>query len=240
MKIHLYSTCYNEEQMIPYYLRYYGDIADKIFIFDNESTDDSRKLFKAHPKVTLFGYSTNNTVDDTTMQIIHNNAYKTYSQDADWVICCDIDEILVATGGLRQKLSEYLNAGVVMPKVLGFQMIAKNFVKSEKQIYEVCPCGVRDSNYDKPCIFRPFVDIKYNIGLHGADPQCDQFIYSTFEWVSLLHYKFFGRERSYQRVKLVQSRLSETNKKNDWGKLDLDDFYNWFDRMYKNRIQIVT
>ena len=56
MTIHVYNIVHNEEFLLPYYLRHYEQFADKIFIFDDESTDRTAEIAKAHPKVTYLKY----------------------------------------------------------------------------------------------------------------------------------------------------------------------------------------
>ena len=46
MKIHLYSVCYNEEIILPYYLNHYSKFVDKITVYDNFSTDSSVEILK--------------------------------------------------------------------------------------------------------------------------------------------------------------------------------------------------
>jgi glycosyltransferase involved in cell wall biosynthesis len=49
MKIWAYAICWNEEVMLPYYLKHYEKFCEKIIIYDNMSTDNSRNIIKNHP-----------------------------------------------------------------------------------------------------------------------------------------------------------------------------------------------
>ena len=44
MKVKVYSICYNEEYMLPFFLQHYS-FAD-IVVYDNESTDNSLEIMK--------------------------------------------------------------------------------------------------------------------------------------------------------------------------------------------------
>lgn len=232
MIVHVYSVCYNEKDMLPYYLRYYENVADKMIIFDNQSTDGSTEMLKAHPKVQACSFKTDG-VNDEVMTGIYNEAYKTMSQDADWIIIVDIDEIIVsAKARLRDVLQEMLDNDVIIPHVAGYQMVAEKFVKSDKQIWEVVKRGVRDPVYDKFAVFRPEVNINYIPGRHRALPECNRYMTSSFDVLALLHYKFFGRERYLNRQEMLCKRISKVNKKNKYGLFHKDrdkanDFFSY-------------
>ena len=51
--LHLYALCWNEEKMLPHFFRHYDALVDRYFIFDNASSDRSREMLEAHPRVTL-------------------------------------------------------------------------------------------------------------------------------------------------------------------------------------------
>ena len=47
MKITLYTICYNEQEMLPYFLNHYSKMVDKIVVYDNYSTDNSRQILES-------------------------------------------------------------------------------------------------------------------------------------------------------------------------------------------------
>jgi len=218
MIIHLYAVCYNEKDMLPYFLKYYETIVDKMFIFDNESTDGSDKILKSHSNVQAFSFKSDG-INDSIMTGIYNEAYKKHSRgSADWIICADIDEIILSPRmNLRDILQEMLENNVMIPHMAGFQMVSERFIKSDKQIYEICKWGVRDPVYDKTAIFRPEIDINFHIGRHRSSPVSDKYLLSSWDSLALLHYKFFGRQRYLDKQKESCIRISETNKKNKYG-----------------------
>ena len=53
MCIDLYASCWNEERIIPFFLRRYEPVVDRIIIFDDGSSDRSLELLAASAKVEL-------------------------------------------------------------------------------------------------------------------------------------------------------------------------------------------
>ncbi len=41
MKIDVFTTCYNEQIILPYFLKHYKKFANNITVYDNMSTDNS-------------------------------------------------------------------------------------------------------------------------------------------------------------------------------------------------------
>ena len=122
MVTHLYAISWNEEIIMPYFLRHYSQFCDKMVIFDNESTDSTPDIVKSFPKAELRSWSSNNQLNDMLYLVIKNNAYKESRGIADWVIVCDSDEFLYHPK-IVQLLEAYKKIGINFPKVEGFDMI---------------------------------------------------------------------------------------------------------------------
>ena len=50
MRIHAHILAFNEEKILPFTLDYYSLICEKIFIYDNMSTDSSDNIYKKYDK----------------------------------------------------------------------------------------------------------------------------------------------------------------------------------------------
>jgi hypothetical protein len=80
--IDLYVMHWNEKQIVPLVMNYWDLLPlRKIFIIDNESTDESLDLIKAKfkDKVETITYKSNNQFDDINHMRIKNNIWKQYS-----------------------------------------------------------------------------------------------------------------------------------------------------------------
>ena len=91
MKIDLFTTCYNEETILPYFIKHYKQYVRNIVVYDNMSTDNSDRILNdagAH----IYKFETADRLDENTLVHWRNNCWK--NSDADWVIVCDTDEFL--------------------------------------------------------------------------------------------------------------------------------------------------
>ena len=64
MKIDVYSIVRNDRYILPYFLRHYSTFADRIFIIDDHSTDNTVEIVKANPKVTLLPFEYNRGMNE--------------------------------------------------------------------------------------------------------------------------------------------------------------------------------
>jgi glycosyltransferase involved in cell wall biosynthesis len=174
---HVYSIQYNEEFMLPYFLKHYEQFADKIFIIDDHSTDKTAEIAKAHPKVvySMYGFEGLNEdeFNDTFYSFYKNNP-------SDWAVVVDGDELI---HGLESLVDE--PSGVLKTK--GMMMIGSTGVLEECK-------GVRMGTFDKPIVFDPSLDVRLGDGRHTISlPARD----SKLE---LWHYKYPSREIYLQRA----------------------------------------
>ncbi len=91
MHIDLYATCWNEERMIPFFLRHYEPLVDRIVIFDDGSNDHSLELLRASRKVELRRLPSGLSSILMHMEEM-NRCWKESRGRADWVIIADPDE----------------------------------------------------------------------------------------------------------------------------------------------------
>jgi SAM-dependent methyltransferase len=214
MNIHVYTVAYNEELLMPFFLRHYKQFANQITIFDNESTDKTAAIAKS-AGVNVIAFSTNDTMMDSVMIKIKNEEYKKSRGKADWVIVVDFDEFLYHPH-LLDVLEKYKKEGITLPKIIGYDMVADSFpIDKEQQIYDEIRIGFHNDLYNKRVIFNPSLDICYSIGAHACNPQ-GNVIESVSTDLKLLHYRFLGLDYLKPRWERRRDKMSQENLKNKW------------------------
>jgi hypothetical protein len=229
MKTEVFAICYNEEVLMPYFLRHYSSFCEHITIYDNCSTDRSVELAQANPKATIIPFESDGLRDD-----IHKNIKNTCWKEskADWVIVVDFDEFLVnARGG--EVLENYT---IVHPGWC--EMISENLPTTEGQIYDEINEGI-PLEASKYVMFKPGAlrAINYDVGAHTCRPVGDVRILKD-PFINIFHYKMLSLDYYLKRVSLLSSRLSPLNRRKRWGyhydfpQKEIIEFYNtcWRDK----------
>ncbi|HHP7242332.1 MAG TPA: glycosyltransferase family 2 protein [Cyclobacteriaceae bacterium] len=218
LKIHLYTFCYNEERIIPYFLSHYLSFVEKIIVLDNHSSDASVALFQKHRNIFIKRYNSNNQYREDIKQNLSNSIWKKSRGYADFVIVCDIDEILYHPR-LSVILSTMKNKGYTVLKPYGFDMISNNFPTTKKNIYDEIKEGKRDRMFDKIALFNPdaIKETNYYPGAHAAIPEGKVKIYKNDPELKLLHYRYLGIDYILDKHKSRAERMSTINRQNNWG-----------------------
>jgi hypothetical protein len=241
MKIHAHILAWNEEKILPFTLDYYSTICEKIFIYDNMSTDSSDEIYKRYPKVEVVKWDSGGEINEMNYVRIKSEEYKERSrnQGVDWVIVGDCDEFLYHPN-LIEKLEEYKKLGITYPKVEGHDMFSDEFpiydgelitkkIKYGSEVYEPM---------SKQIILNPDVDVKYGIGAHKST--CDGCKTTEFPELKLLHYKFIGFKYVLDKYRVSNSRLSEFNRKNGFGSHYTDkNAIEYTNHLKKNKIKVI-
>jgi glycosyltransferase involved in cell wall biosynthesis len=204
VKIDLYSKIKDEIQLLPYFLRHYEAIADRIFVWDDGSTDGTLEMLKAHPKVTLLDLPVHG-LEDTYASYHLFPIYKELSRGkADWVMQVDIDEFIYHPDILA-RLEEFKRDLFDIVTLVGYMMVAESFPQTDKQLWDVVTHGLRDRTMDKPVIFNPEIDIVFMGGRHriasAAGPGGRPIVMRWKSKVKLLHYRYFGYEYFRERTR---------------------------------------
>lgn len=197
--------------MLPFFFRHYEQFAERIFVYDNMSTDASCKLLKDHPKVTYYKVNTNGQIDHSFYLRVKNDEWKKHSLNVDWVIVVDIDEFLYHSD-LLTLLTHYKSIGTNFPKTNGYNMVANDYPSpaTNEQIYEILKNGVAASNMNKFCIFDPKqIWPRYFPGAHNTRP-CPRENLKMSETIDLkvLHYKYMNVDTMVNRYATLAKRRS--------------------------------
>ncbi|QMV40797.1 glycosyltransferase family 2 protein [Cohnella cholangitidis] len=217
MIVHVYALCWNEEKMLPYFFRHYDNIADRYYIFDNGSTDNSLSILRAHPKVIVDKFTIQGNSFVKSAQKTYDHFWKQSRGIADWVIVCNLDEHLYHPN-LRKYLQHCSSHGITMIVPEGYEMVSNRFPKADKRLCKRITYGVRKKRFDKPQIFNPreIEEINFAAGRHTASPAGNVVMPSTRK-VLLLHYKYIGLKYLSSRYEEQKTRLRKTDIANRWG-----------------------
>ena len=213
-RIHVYTVVYNEEFLLPYFLRHYGAFAQKIVCFDNMSTDRSAEIIARHPTAVRIPFDTGGKYLERAL-LRQRHRYKESKGAADWVMVVDADEFLYHPQ-LPALLASYQRAGITFPKVEGFDMVAEESPSTDGQIYDVIKTGTPNPWYCKRAVFNPELDVTYSAGCHKAAAR-GNVVESEHAEIKLLHYAFAGRAFYMRRQRERGDRQSADNLRRGWG-----------------------
>lgn len=213
-KIDMHVLCWNEEKIIPYFLKHYENFVSNIYVYDNISNDNSVKLLKSHPKVTVIPYHTNNEIRDDAYLQIKNNGWKNSIGKADIVIVCDMDEFLYSDD-LKKSINNFYESDATIIKPTGYDMITGEFeFNYNDKLTNLVKTGYKNNLFDKLVMFKTknITEINYKGGCHVATPIGDKVKLFEGEFL-LLHYKRLGLKNFLNKMSVYKKRLSEFNKK---------------------------
>lgn len=202
-RIHVYVPCYNEEALVPYFLRHYA-FAERIFVFDNYSDDRTVELFQADPRVVLERVDTGGVYKERFLMEVKNERWKQSRGSAEWVIVVDTDEFLYHQN-LPHFFENVTRGGYDIVKAYGWEMASREFPGDyTRPLIEQVRHGVFRSRACKASLFRPTIeDINYVAGCHWENPTGQHVSMLRSGSLFLLHYKHLGWE--YYRDKTFRN-----------------------------------
>ena len=210
--ITIYSIAYNEEILLPYFIRFYRTRFPNcnIVIYDNCSTDSTKKIALSE-SCSVINFDTNNEINEYKYLEVKNHCWK--QSLTDWVLVCDIDE------WFDVKQNDLLLAK--KNKVNIFRSQSWNMVNmtSEWIDPDEINYGVRDSHYDKCLLFnsKQILEINYDVGCHHSNPV--SFDNIKYEDRHLMYHMGWYLDETYRRNKNLAyaKRLSKLNIERKWG-----------------------
>jgi glycosyltransferase involved in cell wall biosynthesis len=224
MRIACYALAYNEEIILPQFIEHYKKFCDKIVIYDNMSTDNTKEIALDNGCEVISWEAPGGGLNDQCYLEIKQNCYKKDREDFDWVIVVDVDEFITHKDGdssFIKCMENYTNTGIMLPKVKGYNMFSWDHDLSQPltQIREAVP----SVDYSKSAIFNPLLNLSWDPGCHICHLPND----SDDEQLVLKHYKFINYDYVVERSLLLEKRLSEENRKKGYG-----THYTWNDKKW--------
>lgn len=218
MTITLYTFLYNEEKILPYFLKHYSQYVNKIIVYDNNSTDSSIQILNdwKECEIEIREYQTNNQYDEQSLLDLKNNCWK--ECESDYVIVCDVDELLYHPDLIgfikKQTCVDYYTP-------TGYHMLSDKIPTDyTKQIYDIIKDGVADYQYNKNILFKRknIIETNYKPGAHASFFKGNtNLINASPEELKLLHYKWLSPEYVADKHLHYAERTSEHSKIRGWG-----------------------
>ncbi|HHZ95801.1 MAG TPA: hypothetical protein EYN67_09645 [Flavobacteriales bacterium] len=225
MKIHFYTLCKDEEELLPHVLKHYEQFVEKIVVFVNIPIHDrSIEIIDAHHLCARHSFDTQGKLRDDIHVQIKNYCWKESAGEADWVIVADMDELLFHEN-LFDYLKECSKEGITVPLTQGVEMFADQMPKIGTRITDQITAGVHSQDFSKSIIFDPnkIEEISYEAGAHICWPE-GYVKYSKTAELKVLHYKYIGGlARLKRRWNTMGDSLSQENIDNGWGVLRKDE-----------------
>lgn len=218
--VHYYAVCWNEEAILPWVFKYYGQFVEHFTIYDNYSSDKTEKIINQNSKAEIIKFGDEGHFDDSVNQRIKNTCWKQSRGKADLVVVCDIDEFLYHPD-LENMLMKLIKGKVSFPTTLGYEMYCESVPEfnGNQQLTDLIQKGVRSEWLDKHIIFDPhrIVDTYFDPGAHHANPTGIVRRGSKDITLKVLHYKNLGLDYLLARYKQLGERLSKFNIENELG-----------------------
>ncbi len=207
--ITIYTLCYNEDFMLPHFIKHYRSSFPgcHIVVYDNMSTDNTKQI-ALDAGCEVRGYDTGGKLDDMVYLQIKNNCWKDAATD--WVMVVDCDEFCQINA---INLKNEIRRGTSLIRFTGYNMVNMQ----DNMNIEAITHAVRAKSYDKPAMFNKaqITAINYSPGAHNAAPhgyaQDNQAIYE------LHHYKYLNPDYMVRRHAAFAKRLSAVNLKHGYG-----------------------
>jgi hypothetical protein len=216
MIVHLYTLCWNEADMLPFFFRHYDPWVDHYFIYDDGSDDGSLEILRAHPKVTVRRFE--RTVEGAfalSQKELQSHAWKSSREVADWVVITALDEHIFVRGQpMRRYLQRQRLLGVTYVPALGFDTITDALPDGDIRLVDAATRGVPSVGFNKLSLFNPnaIQSAGYTAGRHSAAPT-GQLTRPRQNDLLLYHFKHIGYERTRDRQRAEGARLGPVDVK---------------------------
>jgi glycosyltransferase involved in cell wall biosynthesis len=187
-------------------------------VFDNGSTDGSLELLQQHSDlITVKHFDTPEGKDNAVMANLKNECWKASRGQADLVVVCDLDEMLIPVSGALRRM---LNSSATICRPLWYDLVSEQEPTYHKGIllHEERPMAAYLYG-SKAVIFNPnkIEETNYGVGAHTCEPQGDVRWYGGGD-MYLLHVNHnLSLEYKVNRYKILNERRGPNDVKYERG-----------------------
>jgi len=209
MSITIYTICFNEELLLPHFIKHYraNFPGCRIIIYDNYSTDATRTIaLNADCEVIL--YDTNNQLDDMKYLEIKNHCWQ--NQNDTWAIVCDCDELFDLNAEL---LLWEAKQGATIIRSQGFDMVN---MAENNDVHNITH-AVANDRYSKMYCFntKQIKEMNYAPGCHDCSP-VGKVVESKNKY-ACYHYRYINVNFLARRYVQNRSRMCDNNRRKGMG-----------------------
>ena len=210
LKLWIYTFCYNEEKILPYVIEYWKQYATKVIVYNNGSTDNSLKILSQYSWIEVREFDTENTFDPEKISQYKSFCYTDAIGKADYVMVCDIDEVLLPTENLFPELVLAKKDNVQLFQTKYYEIINNELnSKCDSLIHTMEGYyAYSNSNIHKAIVFDPQIKIAFG---HNSLTYSTDIDYKTNSIITL-HLKLFNTPIFTERQKHLISRLKTSYK----------------------------
>lgn len=212
----IYTITYNEETLLPYFIRHYRDNFPgcRIIVYDNYSTDGTRTIALAADCEVIL-YDSNNQLDDMKYLEIKNHCWQ--NQKDTWCIVADCDELFDLNAEL---LLWEAKSGSTVILSQGFDMVNG---ENNNDIHNITR-GVKNDRYSKSYCFntKRIKEINYSPGCHDCKPIANEdagpggLKYSVNKY-ACYHYRYVSPQFLIKRYNQNRLRMCDNNRRKGMG-----------------------
>ena len=225
MKIHLYTLCWNEMAILPFVVDYWKAMGvEKVVVFDNGSTDGSDIYLRQFPFVEVRHFDSDG-MNDAILRDIKNTCWKESIGKCDFVIVCDMDELLYSPI-FHEELGKMRDGGYNVLGCRWHTLCEDNYpvYHAGRLLHTRCHKFYHQHinrlrpDLGKFILFDPnkVEDMGYGVGAHKVNVKPEMRLYETGNVFGIHIDKGFGVEYMIHRRHLMNARLSETNRSHNW------------------------
>ena len=220
--IQVITAVYNEELLMPLFLRNYAFADSILVILDTATTDRTPEILEADPRVEIVPITYPNGLNwqiksDTVNQ-------KAIESKADWVMAVDADEFICPIEGFEKWLDKR-NGNLVW---VSLWEVYRH--KDDVDIdYTKAPFNQRRHGnpvkgvsygqplYTKPCIVKPSSKVAWDCGIHHYILDKSPDVVDTKDVIPGVHWCMADPEIAIYRRLQQKARQSKENLDNCWG-----------------------
>lgn len=222
-KIYWVVLCKNEEEIIPWCIQYWSRIADKVIVYDNNSTDSSVELLSKYDWIEVRTFDSDGQ-NDVIQKQVKERAYLEFKDECSILIISDMDEVFFFND--FKAISEAFVKSpynILMTPIFSLCEDSKPPYSESQLLHQQCHKFYKQkmnhmqsfADYSKLSIFNTRITdkVQMSVGQHYVQTSPDMKIMLTTEGFNLHIDKGFGWEYKYNIRQKMNDNLSDTNRR---------------------------